>query len=161
MEFIKKNGIIIVIVFVFCMICKPVLCFIILGGLILYLAIYSLTFLNYIKKKGIESVGEILSYESDDDGHKTPIIEFETLEGKVIKQKPFFYASSDLSIFRSYKNNINKKITILYSENNPEKFVLKNEETFSTGVIVLMIFIGLIFISIGVSSLFGFIKINL
>lgn len=161
MKIIEKYGLIIVVLFVFFMFYKPIFCFLIVGSLALCHGIESLTFLNYIKKNGIESLGEILSYESDEDGYKTPIIEFKTLKGELIKQKPYYYASTDLSIFRTYKNNINKKITVIYSEENPEKFVIKTEKDFNIGTIILMIIVGLIFLVLSIGNLLGFLNMGI
>lgn len=161
MKFIEKYGLIIAVLFIFFMFYKPIFCFLLLGSLALYYGIESLTFLNYIKKNGIESLGEILSYESDEDGYKTPIIEFKTLKGELIKQKPYYYASTDLSIFKTYKNNINKKITVIYSEDNPGKFVIKTEKDFNIGTIILMIIVGLFFVGLSIGNLLGFLNMGI
>lgn len=161
MKNIKKYGLIIVVLFVFFMFYKPIFCSLILGTLVFYYGINSLIFLNYIKKNGIESLGEILLYESDEDGYKTPIIEFKTLKGELIKQKPYYYASTDFSIFRTYKNDINKKITVLYSEENPKKFVIKTEKDFNIGSVILMIIIGLFFLGLSIGNLLEFINIGI
>jgi hypothetical protein len=161
MEIIKKYGLIIVILFAFFMFYKPICCFLILGIVIFYYGVNSLTFLNHIKKNGIESLGEILSYESDKDGYKTPIIEFKTQKGELIKQKPYYYASTDLSFFRTYKNNINKKNAVIYSEENPEKFVIKTEKNFNIGSIILMIIVGLFFLGLSIGNLLGFLNMGI
>lgn len=161
MKIIEKYGLIIVVLFVFFMFYKPIFCFLIIGTLVFYYGINSLTFLNYIKKNGIESLGEILSYEPDEDGYKTPIIEFKTLKGERIKQKPYYYASTDLSIFRTYKNNINKKITVIYTEKNPEKFVIKTEKDFNIGSIIFMLIVGLIFLGLSIGNLLGFLNMGI
>lgn len=90
MNFIKRYSIIIIILFVFCMFFKPMVCFFIVGSLVFSYGIESLLFLNYITKSGIESIGKIKSYESDDEGYKTPIIEFTTLEEQRISAKPYY-----------------------------------------------------------------------
>ena len=81
MEDLKKYWIPIVIVFVFFMFYKPVIYFLILESLVLLIGFYSWRFIMIIKKTGIEGSGEILSYESDNDGHKTLIVEFTTKTG--------------------------------------------------------------------------------
>ena len=156
----KEYSIIIIILFVFFMFYKPIVCALIMGALVLYHGIESLMFLNYINKNGIESLGKILSYESDEESYKTPIIEFQTLEGKFIKEKPYYYASSDLSKFRTYKNDINKNITVLYSSERPEKFVIKTEKNFNYGSLIFVIAIGLIFIILACVNLFGYINMD-
>ena len=128
MELIKKHGLIIFLFFVFFIFYKPIFCFIIGGILIFNYGCSILIFLSYIKKHGIETIGKILSYESDEEGYKTPIIEFKTLEGISLTKKPYYYASTDLSRFRTYKNNVNQNVTIIYSLKNPEKFVIKTEQ---------------------------------
>jgi len=133
---------------------------IIVGSLLLYYGIDSLLFLNYINKNGIESLGKILFYESDEENYKTPVIEFKTLEEELIKGKPYYYASTDLSKVRSHKNDINKKITILYCSESPENFVLKTEKDFNYGTLILMMIIGLLFISIASANLLEYINMG-
>ena len=154
-----KIGYILVITFICCMFCKPILGSLIIGPLVLYYSINSWRFLSNVKHNGIECEGIILSYEPDDEGHKTPIIEFETFENKIIKEKPYYYASTDLSIFLKYQNNLNKKVLIIYDKENPEKFVLKTETNFNYGSLIFAIIISLIFITIGFANLLGYIKI--
>ncbi|TPG41695.1 DUF3592 domain-containing protein [Flavobacterium pectinovorum] len=156
----KEYSIIIMILFVFFMFYRPVVCFLILGTLLLYYGIDSLIFLNYISKKGIETMGKILAHESDNEGYKTPIIEFLSPEGKLLKGKPHYYAASDLSKFRTYKGDINKNVRILYSLENPEKFVIKTEKSFNYGTIIFVIAVSLIFIGIGIGNILGFLNME-
>ena len=76
MELIKKFWIAIVVTFVICMFIKPALCFLILATLISYSGFASVVFLKKITKTGIDWTGNIIEYQSDSDGHKTPLIEF-------------------------------------------------------------------------------------
>ncbi|MFH7010966.1 DUF3592 domain-containing protein [Flavobacterium sp. FlaQc-52] len=151
----KEQSLIFVILFIFFMFYKPAICFLMIGILLLFYAYSSISFLNQIKKNGIESFGKILSYESDNDGYKTPFIEFLTTEGKNITGKPFLHTSSDLDKFQSYQENINKTITIRYNPEDPEKFVIENN--FNGLGSLLLIIIGLLFTGISVASLLGFI----
>lgn len=139
----NEYSIIIIILFVFFMFYNSIVCILIVGALLLYNGIDSLLFLNYINENGIETLGKILFFESDEEGYKTPVIEFQTLEEKHVKAKPYYYASSDLSKFRTYKGEIQKNITVLYSPERPEKFVLKSEKEFNYSTIIMMIIIGL------------------
>jgi hypothetical protein len=160
MELIKKYWIIIFGTFVICMFIKPDLCFLILGTIFSYWGFASVIFLNKISKFGIEWTGNIIEFQSDSDGHKTPLIEYKTIEGEIIREKPFIYASTDLSKIRTYNNEINQSVPILYDQNEPKKFVLKEEESFNYMVFIIFILIGLIFVGISISSLFGYIKIT-
>ncbi|KAF2516458.1 hypothetical protein [Flavobacterium foetidum] len=72
-NFDKKYGIIIVVIFVVCMIFKPVLCFLILGIFALAYATFYIVFLYKINKNGIETTGTIVSYEADSEGYKSPV----------------------------------------------------------------------------------------
>ena len=82
-----------------------------------------------INESGIEIEGTILRYESGNKGHKTPIIQYKTIEGQEIEKQPYFYTSTDLSIIRSYKENINKTVRLKYISQNPEKFILTEENS--------------------------------
>ncbi|MEP7169252.1 MAG: DUF3592 domain-containing protein [Bacteroidota bacterium] len=157
MDFDKKYGVVFFILFVFFMFYKPVICFLMLGTLLLFLAISSLSFLSQINKNGIESFGKIVSYESDNEGYKTPVIEFLSTEGKKITGKPLLHTSSDLDKFQSYQKNINKTIKIRYDPESPEKFIIKDN---SNGFGLLLTLIGgLIFTGISIGSLLGFIDV--
>jgi hypothetical protein len=161
MEQIKKYWYIIVAFFIFFIFYKPIYCFLILGIIILFSALTSLSFFDYMNKNGIKTNGKILSYEKDEDGHKTPIIEFKTLNGKFITKKPHYYTSTDLSIFKTYPNNINKNIEIIYSPKKPDMFVIKTEKTFNYGSIIFMIIISLIFLGIAIGKILGIIKFEM
>ncbi|WP_438967249.1 hypothetical protein [Flavobacterium sp.] len=127
----------------------------------MFLAISSLSFFDYINKNGIKTNGKILSYESDEDGHKTPIIEFKTFDGKFVSKKPHYYASTDLSFFKTYQNNINQIVEIIYSPKKPEMFVIKSEKNFNYGSIIFMLIISLIFLGIAIGKILGLIKIEM
>lgn len=128
--------------------------FLMLGTLILFYAIYSLSFLIHINKNGIENYGKIVSYESDGKRYKTPVIEFQTTEGKNFIGKPSLHTSSDLDKFQSYQNNINKTIKIIYIKKNPEKFILKDNSNYFG--LILLIIVGLLFSGISIGNLLGY-----
>jgi hypothetical protein len=130
-----------------------------LGSLVVYLGIKAIVFLKKIQKKGIACTGRILEYQSDNDGHKTPFIEFTTLTGELIKEQPSVYATTDLSIIRSYKNMINQPVSVLYDPDDPKKFVLSSEEDFSYFAILLVILAGSLFVVLSICSMLGYIKI--
>ena len=156
----KEYAIPIFILFVFFMFYEPEICFFILGFLVIIIGIQTWIFMVGIQKNGIESVGKILYYEADEDGHKTPTIEFKTKNGIQIKKKPYYYASSDLSKIRTYKNKTNESISVLYDKKNPEKFIIGNENNFNYFSLVFIILVGIIFLSVGILSLLKIIKID-
>ncbi|WPO77193.1 hypothetical protein [Flavobacterium sp. KACC 22761] len=90
MDFNKKYQIIYAVIFVFFMFYKPVICFSMLGTVLLIYVVYTVLYLNDISKNGIEIRGEIISYESDEERYKTPIIDFQIAEEKKNTGKPFF-----------------------------------------------------------------------
>ncbi len=159
MELNKKYGWIIIVAFIFSMVYKPVFCFLILGTVLLIYGISTIIFFKHLKKHGVERNGKISSYQRDEDNHKIPIIEFETIQGNSISKKPYYYVSTDLSIFKYYKKNINKVVKVLYSPQNPERFIIKSEESFSYGGILLVIFISLVFSGLAIADISGMLNI--
>lgn len=149
----------ILIAFLFFMFYKPIFCFLLLGLLIVFYVIQSSIFLNQINKKGEETIGKITSYLTESEGYKTPLVEFE-INGEKILKKPYYYSSSDLSKFKTYRKNINKSITIVYIPNNPEKFIIKSEKGFNYFSLIFSAIVGLGFILISLANLFNFIKID-
>lgn len=126
-----------------------------LGVLFLLISILALNFLNDIDKTGIEIFGRIVAYDSDEEGHKTPIIEFQTSDGKFFKGIPLIHSSSDVDKFRSYEENINKKIKILYSADCPENFIIKGKTyTFFLNLVAI---VGLALIICSIVKLIGYI----
>lgn len=160
MELIKKYWIVIVVTFGICMFLKPALCLLILGILISYIGFAAITFLKKISRIGIDWTGIIVQYQSDSDGHKTPLIEFTTMTGDIIREKPFVYASTDLSKIRTYRNSIDQPVPILYDPDDPKKFVLKNEKGFNYFIFILFIVAGLFFVGLSISWLLGYIKMG-
>ena len=160
MELIKKYWKAIVVTFGVCMFIKPALCFLILGTIISYAGFTAVTFLKKIKRSGINWTGKIIEYQSDSDGHKTPLIEFTTMTGDIIRESPIIYASTDLSKIRTYSKSIDTAVPILYDPDDPKKFVLKNEEGFNYVVFIIFILGGLFFIGLSISWLLGYIKMG-
>ncbi|EDM44607.1 hypothetical protein SCB49_13585 [unidentified eubacterium SCB49] len=162
MELLNKKEYVIpiFILFAFFMFYKPVICFFILGALLIFIGIQSWIFIADIHKNGIESIGKILFYKSDEDGYKTPTIEFETKKGNQIKKEPYIFISTDLNKFRNFKNKINEPVSVLYDKKNPEKFIIVNEENFNYFGLIFIIIIGVAFIIVGILSLLEIIKIN-
>lgn len=157
----KKYGLAVLLVFALSLFIKPAISLILAGGLVLYLGIASIIFLQYITREGIESTGIILEYKSDSDGYKTPIIEFTTWSGELISAKPYIYASTDLSKIRTYKNLLNQSITVLYDAKDPKKFVVASEEGFNYLLFAALIIAGLIFIAVGICVLLGYINLDM
>ena len=148
------------VTFGICAFIKPALCFLILGTLISYFGFASVLFLMKIAKTGIEWKGNIIEYQTDNDGHKTPLIEFKTMAGEIIREKPFIYSSTDLSKIRTYKSFIDQSVPILYDKDDPKRFILKNEEGFNYIVFLLFIIAGLFFVGLSISWILGFIQIG-
>lgn len=146
--------------FMVCMFIKPALCFLILGMLISYTGFTAVIFLKRIVKIGIEWTGTVIEYQAERDGHRTPLIEFTTMAGDVIREKPFVYASTGLSIIRKHSKFIDQSIPILYDPDEPKKFVLKNEKGFSYIVFIIFIMAGLFFVGLSISWLLGYIKMG-
>ena len=153
---IQKYSILIFLLFVFFMFYEPQICFIIVGSFMLLYGIQYFLFFKNIQKNGIETKGRILSYQSGYEGYKTPIVEFKTLESLVVKKEPYYYWSTDLSKFRSYKNHINESVSILYDPKFPEKFTILRESKSNYVSVVFLGIFALIFITIGVFHLLGY-----
>ena len=142
------------ILVIFFMFYNPIICILIIGIALLLFAFYAIWFVNNLNKNGIESTGKIVSYESDNEGYKTPIIEFTIAEGKTFFGKPYIHGSSDLDKFRAYNQNINKAVKIIYNPKSPEKFILKGSS--NSFVIFFLIIVGLVFIYFSVINLMGY-----
>jgi len=155
MDLIKKYWIVIVVTFGLCMFIKPALCPLIIGTLLSYLGFAAVIFQIKIAKKGIDWTGNIIEYQSDSDGHKTPVIEFSTMTGELIREQPFVFASTDLSKIRTYKNLIDQSVPILYDPDDPKKFVLKNERWFNYIFFIIIILGGLFSVGLSISWLLG------
>lgn len=154
-EQLKKYAVLTWLLFIIAMFTKPALCFVMIGFIFVLMGVMAIRFLNKIAKVGIHAVGKTLGYESDREGHKTPFIAFTTEKGEYIQAKPFVHASTDASIFRSYKSTIDQPIEIIYDPNSPEKFVLANDDGFNYGVFLIFVIIGLLGVGFGIGSLFG------
>ncbi|MFY0603575.1 MAG: DUF3592 domain-containing protein [Flavobacteriaceae bacterium] len=136
------------------------MCFLLLGTAIVLIGIHTLNVVSLIKRNGINGKGEVLFYESDNEGYKTPIIKFTTKEGKIVERKPYFYVSSDLSKIRSYKKRINKIVPIRYNPKNPEEFIITHEGGVNKLSLIFIMLVGLIFFSFAIANLLGYVDIN-
>jgi len=142
-----------VIAFVFFMFYKPIFCFLLLGTLVVFYVIQYSIFLNNINKNGKEIIGKIVSYEIEQEGYKIPLVEFE-INGMKILKKPYYYTSTDLSKFKTYKNKIDKSIEIVYIPSDPEKFIIKSEKEFNYSSLLFSVIVGFVFIFISLAQLF-------
>ena len=150
----------IVIIFVLSMLIKPALCFLILGILFSLFGILSITFLVRIYKIGLCAKGKVTEFETDGDNDIMPVIEYTTLIGEIIKEKPYIYTSTDLSNILKNESSINQTIMIIYDPNDPKKFVLKNEEGLNYFVFILFKLSGIFFVGLSICWLLGYIKMK-
>lgn len=158
MQNIRKYWIAIVLVFAVFLFVKPAVCPLILGSVLLYLTYITVPVLRRIAKAGVEGTGTILEYNVGSKGHKTPVIEFATPQGQLIRKTPFFYSSTDLSKIRSYEEMLGQPVAIVYDPEDPEKFVLKGETGFNNLVIGVLALFGTSLWILGISMLLGYIK---
>ena len=147
------------ITFIFFLYYKPVVCFIIVGALILIVTFYYWNFLSGIRRNGIRGVGKIM-YESSSRGPKAPTIEFTSKNGIKVCKKPYYYLPADLSKISTYKQNIGKEVDIFYDRQNPEKFVLEKEGSFNILGLLLIVLVGLTFLIVGICSVLGIVISN-
>lgn len=159
MEYLQKYWILIVLVFIGLAFIDSKLCLLLFSFIIIYISIDYYLGIKAIYKFGVETTGEILFYNRDGDGYKIPTIKYH-VNGKEIQKEPFFYASTDVSKIRSYKSHINTSIIIRYDSEKPEKFVISSEKDFNFGSIVFIFLIGIIFFSVSVGGLLGYIDLN-
>jgi hypothetical protein len=160
MEYIKKYWIGIIIAFGVSLFIKPAFCFLILGTLLLYLGITSVLFQIKIQKKGIECNGKILSFTTSRRGNTTPIIEFTPFTGNTIIEEPFIYTSLDLGSISFNDENVKKEVLIVYDPDNPKRFIVADENGFNYIVLVFVLLVGLVFITVSICNLLGYIQIG-
>jgi hypothetical protein len=139
---------------------QPAICCLSLGSFVLYKMITGILFLNKVQKRGIKCIGRILSYQSGFKGSKTPVVEFKSVQGELITGQPTAYASTDLSIIRSYKKYIDRPVSVLYDKDDPQKFILTGETEFAYAAYIFAILVALAFIIIGFSVFLGYIKLS-
>jgi hypothetical protein len=160
MKTIRKYWIAIVGVFFFSIFINPAICIIIVGSFAFYMGISAILFLKQIQNKGIETIGRILFYQTGDKNYKTPIIEFTPADSETVTEKPFVYASTDLSKVRSYSKLIDTEVVVLYDPENPKRFVLAGENSFNYTVFSIFIMVGLFFVVLSVFNFLGYIKFD-
>jgi hypothetical protein len=138
---------------------KPVLCFLSAGILgFCYVAFSSLHF-KKIQNKGIECTGKIVSYQVTSSGYKTPVIEFNTLDGQTVIATPYVYMSAKVTAIRFHDKIIDNEVLVAYDPNNPKKFILKNATASNYLAIILGSLICLAFIMLSICSLLGYIDV--
>ena len=160
MKTIEKYWIAIVIIFVICMFTKPILCFIILGPIMFFIAFDYLRVLTILKKNGIKTTGKILKYVRGNKCYQTPIINFIIENGKIIESEPYFYSATDINKFRTFKNYIEKPIEIKYNPEMPEEFLIEDQKVFNEIMVYLIMLISSIFFIVGIFDIIGIISVN-
>lgn len=154
MKFISKYQWLISLAFISLIFAKSIGLFsLFLGILVLYANINTFLFLKNIERTGIVCTGKIIEYRlrmSYQGRFKIPVIEFIAKSGESIRAEPFIYTATDLSIFRSYKNSLDQRVSILYKQDDPRKFVIANEKTFNYLILTISIIVAMIFIGLGI-----------
>lgn len=158
MEFIKKYMLAIFIAFGISMFIQPAFCMLIIGFIALYSSVETIVFLEKIKRVGVETPGTIISCERDNEGTITLIVEFTPAEGEVIKEEPFITSSSDVEHINSYTEIAGTQVSVLYHPEDPKRFVVTGKKDWEYFTSIFAILIGVVFLTVGVSSLLGFIE---
>ncbi|MBA5245742.1 DUF3592 domain-containing protein [Marnyiella aurantia] len=160
MKFLKKYWYYIIGVFAICMFVKPTFCFIILGSVIFYAGIDYYRVFRIVKNYGIVTTGKVIKYTRGQKGYQTPTINFSTKNGKTIETEPYFYVSSDINKFRTFKKYIKKPIEINYNPENPEEFLIADQKGINAMGIIILILVGALFAIIGTLGFLEIIEMN-
>ena len=131
----------------------------ILGIALLYIGVDYYIVLDQIEKKGLSGVGKIISYRRSSRGYQTPVVNFYSQCGVKVEDEPYYSVSDDFNKFKNFNDRINSDIKIKYYSKQPEKFIIDVESSYSRLPIILLIIGGLIFVSLGSSSLLGLITV--
>lgn len=155
----KKWAVLILVLFIFFMFYKAIVCAIILGLLLLIIGFKTWLFLSNISNNGIKTFGTIQSFgPKDSEGNRLPIIEYFTNNDECITETPKFYAYSSVTRIRNPEKHVGKRTRIVYDPNNVKHFILHGESGFYTFTSVFMMLVGLIFITMASLTLGGFIN---
>ncbi len=157
MQSIAKYWIVIILAFVVCIFTQPALCFLLLGGLAIFVGVTAIKTSRNIEKDGIDGTGTIVDLEYDSDGYVTPVVEFTSTSGAVYRIKPYVYSSTSFDKLSS-DDSINKRVSILYNADDPHKMILKDASGFPRFLFKVIIFVGLLFVLFSIGSLLGFIN---
>jgi hypothetical protein len=156
MKLIAKYWIPIVIVFGICMFIKPPLCALILGTVAILTAIEMIRTLKRFSEFGLGAIGKITSFEIDDEGYKTPVIEFIPPGGELMKNTPMIWGSSDVGKLRSFKSMLDTEVAIKYDPDEPSRFIVMEEKSFTYFMIVMLFIIGSVFLTLSIATLTGY-----
>uniref|UniRef100_UPI00404932AD DUF3592 domain-containing protein n=1 Tax=Flavobacterium sp. TaxID=239 RepID=UPI00404932AD len=117
--------------------------FFIIGLVVISVGVYGMIFIDLIKKRGKVTNGKIVSYQKDDEGFKTPIIEFTTRNGKLVRKVPTTFFSFKSSFSKHSNSALNENMQVLYDPNNPEKFLIKQNIETDYNAYIFIVIIGL------------------
>lgn len=159
MKLIKKYWTVLIIAYAIFIFINPIICSLLLGFLFLYLSFLVIKAQISVIKNGVAAVGKIKSYRIGLKGSATPTIEFTSAKGVLITKEPIISSSTDLSKFRSYRNMIDKEILVLYNPTNPEEFSIEGNRTSNILIFAFLGIGGLIFVTISITSLLGYLKL--
>ena len=160
MKFFKKYMLVIFVAFGISMFIEPAFCMLILGFIVLYSSLEAIVFLEKIKRVGIKTRGIITSYEKDNEGTITLIVEFTPAGGEVIKEEPFITSLSDVEHINPYTEIAGTEVSVLYHPEDPKRFMLTGKKDWEYLTSIFAILIGLGFLTAGISSLLGFIELG-
>jgi hypothetical protein len=158
MKFIKKYMLAIFVAFGISMFIEPAFCMLILGFIVLYSSAETIVFLEKMKRVGIQTLGTVTSYEKDDEGDITAIVEFTAAGGEVIKDEPYIISLADVEDFTPYNEIAGSEVSVLYHPDDPKRFVIKGKKDWEYITSIFGIFVSLAFLTVGIGILMGFIE---
>src|SRR5690348_4771038 len=111
-KFLKKHPVIFCLAFMGTAIIYTPLCMLAFGSWFFYLGASGLVALRRIRSTGVECAGKVVSFESDNDGGKYPVVEFIPLGGTTVTAKPTIVSSWPVNLFGSFDDDINTSVTV-------------------------------------------------
>lgn len=124
-----------------------------IGIICCVVALFKGYYLYLIEKKGRTSSAIILNYQLDFVGNIIPVIEFSS-EGRTIRSRPFYFSLTRLFNSRIFREMTNNKLNVAYWPDNPEKFILLEEnKTYYHFKILFWIFMGILISAFSISAM--------
>lgn len=153
---VKKHPFILFLLILPFFLYNPFLVFVIMGLLGSYLCLEGYSTLKKIEESGIECDGKIVKFVKGRNS-KTPLVEFTTKSGELIREEPFVYASANVIQAYTMAEDIGKTVLIKYNPDHPKDFIFIDEVGSNSFILVICIIVCLAFMAFGIFGLLGYI----
>ena len=160
MKWIRRYSIPIFLLFAAGILFAPGLAALLFSALCALIALEMRRTLHSLREGGVEAIARIERIERDSDGDMIPVMAFETAEGARVLGRPVCFTNISFGYGSTRKRDAAQELTVRYQPDNPEKFVVMDEEGNARIALNILRVLTVLIAVAGAAQLLGYIEIE-